>query len=440
MERLELVHNPTINKESLGIVIENGSKIIYRNFSGKEQPYNPKGTRNFCLLIDNNAWLDVLSNKGVSIKDTARYQGRFICIKIPRYIKFESPLKGRSPETWLDMLDCNNILKAQLLVDIHKCVVNKREITTLYLRTGDFEIAGNFGDVKYLLRMTCTPYVPTQPVLENNYVIEKEKKNMEKMTRAEVMGQLQMGINAFEMNRDFKKDPIVLKLMSAMKDAIEYLGEAPKSETKVKTVTVKEKVHTLPEIKQVIFNYPATVVIWSDGVKTVVECQKGDNYDMEKGLALCICKRMMGNQSNFNKQIRKYTDNAKNVKTKKKAKEGTFEERKAVRIAQAKANKTAKGKSKSGKDIVSGKGKPSPAIVNTDKMIVITEPYVIHVRKKMAARGLDYKHAADLAGISQAALSRWVSPNAKSQKPKRIKRECFNKLNKALGIRWKIEE
>lgn len=54
------------------------------------------------------------------------------------------------------------------------------------------------------------------------------------------------------------------------------------------------------EYKKVIFNNPATIVIWQDGTKTVVSCQKGDEYDPEKGLALCFMKKALGNKGNFN--------------------------------------------------------------------------------------------------------------------------------------------
>ena len=64
---------------------------------------------------------------------------------------------------------------------------------------------------------------------------------------------------------------------------------------------------------KVIFNKPATIVIWNDGSKTVVKCQKGKNgkyekYDKEKGLALCYMKRMCNNQSNFNNLFAKWID------------------------------------------------------------------------------------------------------------------------------------
>lgn len=52
--------------------------------------------------------------------------------------------------------------------------------------------------------------------------------------------------------------------------------------------------------EKVIFNDPATIVIWKDGSKTVVKCQKNDEYDPEKGVALCFMKKALGNKGNFN--------------------------------------------------------------------------------------------------------------------------------------------
>ena len=55
----------------------------------------------------------------------------------------------------------------------------------------------------------------------------------------------------------------------------------------------------LPEIKNVIFNEPATIIIWKDGTKTVVKCQEGEGYDPEKGLAMAISKKALGNKGNY---------------------------------------------------------------------------------------------------------------------------------------------
>lgn len=48
------------------LVIEN-AVIRFRNFSGKEGPFNPKGNRNFCLMIDDKL-ANVLSDDGWNIK------------------------------------------------------------------------------------------------------------------------------------------------------------------------------------------------------------------------------------------------------------------------------------------------------------------------------------------------------------------------------------
>ena len=61
-----------------------------------------------------------------------------------------------------------------------------------------------------------------------------------------------------------------------------------------------------PLIERVIFNDPATIVIWADGSKTVVKCQPGDEYSKETGLAMCIAKKHLGNKGNFNETFKKY--------------------------------------------------------------------------------------------------------------------------------------
>ena len=64
--------------------------------------------------------------------------------------------------------------------------------------------------------------------------------------------------------------------------------------------------NTLPAIKNVYFNDPVTVVLWDDGTKTIVRCQKGDTYSKEVGLALCISKKALGNKPNFNDIFKKW--------------------------------------------------------------------------------------------------------------------------------------
>lgn len=62
----------------------------------------------------------------------------------------------------------------------------------------------------------------------------------------------------------------------------------------------------IPEIKDVIFNEPATIIIWKDGTKTVVKCQPGEGYDPEKGLAMAISKKSLGNMGNYCEVFKKW--------------------------------------------------------------------------------------------------------------------------------------
>lgn len=62
----------------------------------------------------------------------------------------------------------------------------------------------------------------------------------------------------------------------------------------------------MPKIKDVIFNDPATIVFWADGTKTVVKCQDDDIFDPEKGLAMAITKKALGNKGNYCNELKKW--------------------------------------------------------------------------------------------------------------------------------------
>lgn len=62
----------------------------------------------------------------------------------------------------------------------------------------------------------------------------------------------------------------------------------------------------VPAIKNVIFNDPATIVFWVDGTKTVVKAKDGDIFDPEKGLAMAISKKALGNKGNYCNELKKW--------------------------------------------------------------------------------------------------------------------------------------
>ena len=70
-------------------------------------------------------------------------------------------------------------------------------------------------------------------------------------------------------------------------------------------------INNIPEVKKIIFNDPATIVYWKDGTKTVIKCQKGNDFDPEKGFAMAFLKKCWGNKGNFNDKLRKIMKEAK---------------------------------------------------------------------------------------------------------------------------------
>jgi len=63
--------------------------------------------------------------------------------------------------------------------------------------------------------------------------------------------------------------------------------------------------YNVPQIEQVIFNPPATIVKWTDGTKTVVKVAKDQKYDEEAGVAACYMNKIFGSHSKFRKEISK---------------------------------------------------------------------------------------------------------------------------------------
>lgn len=61
----------------------------------------------------------------------------------------------------------------------------------------------------------------------------------------------------------------------------------------------------VPEIKRVIFNDPATIVLWDDDTKTIVKAEN-ERFDPEKGLAMAITKKALGNEGNYYNELKKY--------------------------------------------------------------------------------------------------------------------------------------
>ena len=64
----------------------------------------------------------------------------------------------------------------------------------------------------------------------------------------------------------------------------------------------ERKIRSTFAIEKVIFNPPATIVLWLDGTKTIVKCKDGEEFSEWAGIALCLAKKLYG--PNFHKIFR----------------------------------------------------------------------------------------------------------------------------------------
>ena len=95
------------------------------------------------------------------------------------------------------------------------------------------------------------------------------------------------------MNADFD-NPYVNRLQETISNKTDY-------------TKYSDKKARVPDIKDVVFNPPATIVLWADGTKTVVKCQENeDEYSKEVGLAMCICKKVYGDKGSYNNVFKKF--------------------------------------------------------------------------------------------------------------------------------------
>lgn len=61
------------------------------------------------------------------------------------------------------------------------------------------------------------------------------------------------------------------------------------------------KKYTTPH--RIIVNYPATIVFWKDGTKTVVKCAAGTDPDLYSAFCAAVCKKVFGSNSHLKKVI-----------------------------------------------------------------------------------------------------------------------------------------
>lgn len=60
-----------------------------------------------------------------------------------------------------------------------------------------------------------------------------------------------------------------------------------------------------PEVDHIFYDDVATVVFWTDGTKTVVKCPEGTPYDEYSAFCAALAKKIYGNNSKLQREIKK---------------------------------------------------------------------------------------------------------------------------------------
>ena len=98
---------------------------------------------------------------------------------------------------------------------------------------------------------------------------------------------------------------IVVDDITVYSNPVKILGFNPGTDknyrtiTRVKCITAPAKPHPY---KQIYINNKKKVitVVWNDGTHTMIKCQDGDYFDIEKGVAMCFMKRAFNNRGCYN--------------------------------------------------------------------------------------------------------------------------------------------
>jgi hypothetical protein len=143
-----------------------------------------------------------------------------------------------------------------------------------FMNSCKFYPKGECGGCNYY-----TPYVHSDPVV--NKKVEEAKKYLRGDRGIDMYNALVSSINIGDLKFEHRED-----------------GSMSFRYDKITT-------NLLPKIKDVIFNSPATIVYWADGTKTVVKAEN-ELFDPEKGLAMAITKKALGNKGNYFETIKKW--------------------------------------------------------------------------------------------------------------------------------------
>lgn len=163
--------------------IEN-AKVVFRNFSGKEGQFNPKGRRNFCVLLDDDI-AGNLADDGWNVKylnprsDEEEPQA-YIQVSVtfkdfpPKVILISSKGKTRLSEKEIDILDWADIENFDLIINPYRWEVNgktgiKAYAKAIYVTLVEDEFEKKYYDIPDNFSKSNMDSIPYRRVSDDDY-------------------------------------------------------------------------------------------------------------------------------------------------------------------------------------------------------------------------------------------------------------------------------
>lgn len=144
------------------LVIEN-AQIAFRNFKGEESKFNAKGSRNFCVLLDDET-AEPLADDGWNIKylkprDEEESPRPYLSVAVsfnaypPKIVMITHKGKTLLDEETIDILDWAELENVDLIIRPYNWEVNgktgvKAYVKAMYVTILEDEFAVKYGDVE----------------------------------------------------------------------------------------------------------------------------------------------------------------------------------------------------------------------------------------------------------------------------------------------------
>lgn len=148
----------TENKQIPNVTIE-GARILFRNFRGEEKKYNPKGRRNFCVILDyelaDKLKADGWNVKTLNPKEDDDEPQPYLQVKVqygarpPKIVMLTGSGRVTVDEDTVDMLDWAEIENVDLIIRPYQYDVNGKQGISAYLSKMFVTITEDYLEQKY---------------------------------------------------------------------------------------------------------------------------------------------------------------------------------------------------------------------------------------------------------------------------------------------------